>query len=124
VVTLVYQLADGALRPYLGAGGSVLYTYDARITNATLTAVNQPELTVSPAVGVVAQGGLDLRLWSSVYARVDVKYIALMTAHAEVRNIQVKTPGLPLFHSVEVGTAKLDVQVNPLIVQGCVGVDF
>jgi outer membrane protein W len=125
VLTAVYQLTgDGALRPYLGAGASVLFTYDAHVTNPTLTAVNQPDMTISPAPGLVLQGGLDARLWKSVYARLDVKFIALMMAHAEVHHIEVKTPGLPLFDSVEVGTAKMNLWVNPFIVQAGVGADF
>jgi outer membrane protein W len=125
VVTAVYQLLDrGAVRPYLGGGASVLFTYDAHVTNPTLTAVGEPDMSISPAPGIVVQGGLDVRLWNTVYARLDVKFIALMKAHAEVRNIQVETPALPLFESVEVGTAKMDLWVNPFIVQGGVGVDF
>jgi hypothetical protein len=31
---------------------------------------------------------------------------------------------LPLFDNVEVGTAKMNIWVNPFIVQGGVGVDF
>jgi outer membrane protein W len=124
ILTVVYQLTGGAVRPYLGGGASVLFTYDAHITNPTLTAVNQPEMTISPAPGIVLQGGLDARLWKSVYARLDVKFIALMMARAEVHHLEVKTPGLPLFDNVEVGTAKMNIWVNPFIVQAAVGVDF
>ena len=74
--------------------------------------------------GLVLQGGLDVQLWRRVYARLDVKFIALMMARAEVHHIQVQTPGLPLFDTVEVGTAKMSVWVNPLIVQAGVGYDF
>jgi len=125
VLTLVYQLmSDGMLRPYVGAGVSVLFAYDAHVTNPMLTAVGEPEMSISPAPGAVLQGGLDVRVWKSVYARLDVKFIALMKARAEVRHIQVETPGLPLFDNVEVGTAKMNIWVNPFIVQGGVGVDF
>jgi outer membrane protein W len=89
-----------------------------------LTAVSTPEMTIAPAPGLVLQGGLDVQLWRRVYARVDVKFIALMMARAEVHHIQVETPGLPLFESVEVGTAKMNVWVNPLIVQAGIGYDF
>jgi len=125
VVTAVYQLTGGGrLRPYAGAGASVLFARNARVTNPTLLAAGTPEMTIAPAPGLVLQGGLDVQLWRRVHARVDVKFIALMLARAEVKHIQVETPGLPLFDSVEVGTAKMDVWVNPLIVQAGVGYDF
>ncbi len=47
-----------------------------------------------------------------------------MLARAEVRHAQVRTPALPLFDTVEVGTAKMSMWVNPLIVQAGVGFDF
>jgi outer membrane protein W len=125
MVTAVYQLTDGGpIRPYLGAGVAVLFAFDAKVTNPILTAVRQPEMTIAPAPGIVAQAGLDVRVWRSVYARLDVKFIGLMLARAEVHHVEVKTPGLPLFDSVEVGTAKLDIWVNPFIVQAGVGADF
>jgi outer membrane protein W len=125
VVTAVYQLtSSGVFRPYLGAGASILFSKDAHVTNPMLTAIRPPDMTIAPAPGLVLQSGLDARLWKSVYARVDVKFIALMLARAEVHHIEVNTPGIPLFESVEVGTAKMNVWVNPLIVQGAIGFDF
>jgi len=125
VITAVYQLTSGGvLRPYVGAGASVLFAYDARVTNPTLIAVHQPDMSIPPAPGIVLQAGLDARLWKSVYARLDVKFIGLMMARAEVHHIEVQAPNLPLFDTVEVGTAKANVWVNPLIVQAGVGVDF
>lgn len=125
VATLTYQpIRSGVFRPYAGAGPSVLFATNAKVTNPILTEVNHPEMSITPAPGLVLQGGLEARFTRSIYARLDVKFIAFMMAHAEVRQINVKTPGLPLFDSVEVGTAKLDVTVNPLIVQAGIGMDF
>ncbi|HSR95865.1 MAG TPA: OmpW family outer membrane protein [Kofleriaceae bacterium] len=110
--------------PYIGAGPSVLFSRNAKVTNPLLTEVNQPEMTIDPAPGLVLQGGIDARISRSIYARLDIKFVAFMTAHAEVSHINVKTPGLPIFDSVEVGTAKMTVDVNPLIVQAGIGFDF
>jgi len=125
LLTLVYSLRQGgSLRPYVGAGFAVLVAYDAKITNPTLIEVSQPEFEVSPAPGLVLQAGLEAKLWKGIYARLDVKYIALMLARAEVHHVRVRTPELPLFDTVEVGTAKMSVWVNPLIVQAGLGLDF
>jgi outer membrane protein W len=125
VVTLVYRLLDrGAFQPFAGGGVGVLFAFGAKVTNPVLTAVSQPQFDLSPAPGLVLQTGADLQLSGRWYARLDVKFIAFMLAHAELHHIQVQTPTLPLFGTAEVGTAKMDVWVNPLIVQAGVGADF
>lgn len=125
LITAVYQLmSKGPVRPYVGAGVAVLVALNAKITNPILSEVSQPDFKIAPAPGVVAQAGVDARLWKSVYARLDVKFIAGMLARAEVSHVQVRTPALPVFDAVEVGTAKMSMWVNPLIVQAGVGFDF
>jgi len=126
VVTAVYSFAGptARLRPFLGAGVGMLFAYGAKVTNPILTEVSQPEFTISPAPGLVLQAGAEARLWKSVYVRLDLKFIAFMMARAEVRHIEVRTPELPLFDTVEVGTAKMNLWVNPLIVQLGIGADF
>jgi hypothetical protein len=81
-------------------------------------------MKISPAPGLVLQTGLEAKLASRIYARLDVKFVALMLARAEVSHIQVRTPELPLFDTVEVGTAKMSMWVNPLIIQMGIGTDF
>ncbi|HEU0037377.1 MAG TPA: OmpW family outer membrane protein [Kofleriaceae bacterium] len=125
LLTAVYHTRPGArLRPFFGAGLAVLVAYDAKVTNPILTEVAQPDMSIAPAPGVVVQTGLEASLFSSVYFRLDVKFIGLMLARATVEHIQVRTPELPLFDTVEVGTAKMSVWVNPLIVQAGLGADF
>ena len=125
LLTLVYNLMPHAkVQPFVGAGVAVLLTYNARVTNPMLTEISQPEMSIAPAPGLVFQGGLEAKIYKGLYARLDVKFIAFMLARAEVHHIQVRTPELPLFDTVEVGTAKMSVWVNPLIIQGGLGVDF
>jgi outer membrane protein W len=125
LVTLVYSPWRGArLSPYVGAGATVMFTYDAKVTNPILTEVNQPKLSVAPAPGFVVQAGLTAPIAGRFYARLDAKFIAGLVANATVSDVQVKTPELPLFSSVNVGDAKMSVNVNPLILQATLGADF
>lgn len=125
VLTLVYRFGPfGRLQPYAGAGVSVMFTTDEKVTNPILLEVREPEMHVDPAPGLVLQGGLDARLTSRIYARLDVKFVAFMLARARVEHVEVRTPELPLFDTVEVGTAKMSMWVNPLIVQAGLGTDF
>ena len=126
VLTLVYAPLGTGRRivPLVGAGPAIMFTSGSRITNTTLTEVGDPRFDIAPAPGIVLQGGLDIAIYKGVKARIDIKYIAAMLARAEVEHVQVRTPGLPLFDTVEVGTAKMSVWVNPLVVQLGVGADF
>jgi outer membrane protein W len=125
VITAVYALRErGRVIPFAGAGASMLVAYDARVTNPMLVEVSQPKLDIAPAPGLVLHAGADARLSKRFYARLDVKFIAFMMARGEVQHVQVRTPELPLFDTVEVGTARMSVWVNPLIVQAGIGADF
>jgi len=126
VVTMIYSFGEREARvhPYAGGGVSVMFSTDAHVTNPMLTAVAEPEMKIAPAPGLVLQGGIDAKITNRVYARLDVKFIAGMLARARVEHIQVQTPELPVFDTVEVGTAKMSMWVNPLIVQLGVGTDF
>ena len=124
-VTAVLGLRPrGRFTPYVGAGVSVLLAMDAKVTNPTLIEVRRPDFAVAPAPGLVLQGGLQAQLDERWFARLDIKFIALMLARASVTHVFVRTPTLPLFDTVEVGTANMSVWVNPLIVQAGVGAAF
>ncbi len=124
IITAVYRFFKGPVQPYVGTGISVLVTYNARATNPLLTEAGEPTFTIDPAPGLVLQTGVDLKLWRSVVARLDVKYIALMKARATVEHVKVATPEIPLLEKAEVGKAWTSMWVNPLIVQLGVGIDF
>ena len=124
VVTAIYKLGHGAVRPFGGIGASVLVAYDARVTNPVLTSAGAPRFHVSPAPGLVLHSGIDVRLGDHIYARADVKFIALMEARAQVEDIRVHAPNIPLLDPVKVGSAEMSMWVNPLIVQLAVGADF
>ena len=125
MVTAVVRVADlGPVHPYVGTGVGVVIHRNARLTNPILTEVGEPRFDVDPSFGWVLQSGIDVALWRRLYARVDVKYVAFMRAHGTVTDLRVRTPGLPLLESAEVGTATMDVWINPLTVLFGAGVDF
>jgi outer membrane protein W len=125
LITAVYKFAPNAVvNPYVGAGVACMFAYDAHVTNMRLIEVQEPSFSIAPAPGLVLQTGAEAKLYGNFYARVDVKFIAFMMARAEVHHLQVRTPDLPLFDTVEVGTAKMNVWVNPLIIQAGIGADF
>ena len=125
VLTAVYQVGTlGPVTPYVGAGPALMFAADEKVTNAQLTEVSQPTMSIAPSPGVVLQAGLDAKITNRIYARLDLKFIALLRARATVDHIQVRTPDLELFDNVEVGTAKMNMWINPLIVQAGIGTDF
>ena len=125
LITAVYDLVPrGPVRPYAGAGVAVMLTTSPKVTNPILTEVREPDMHISPAPGLVLQGGVEARVDPVGDPRLDVKFIAFMLARAEVNHIVVKTPELPLFETAEVGTAKMSMWINPLILQAGIGADF
>lgn len=125
VVTGIYRFGKlGPVTPFAGGGVAVMFAFDSHVTNQMLTEVSDPEMSIAPAPGLVLQGGIDAQIYKRIYARLDIKFIALMLAQARVEHVQVRTPELPLFDTVEVGTAKMSMWVNPLIVQLGIGADF
>lgn len=111
------------MRPYVGAGLSYLYTYDSKITNPVLTEVVPPKLDIANGWSGVLQAGLDVRL-SRFTLTADVKYMTGFDIRAKVSDIYVRSSAVPLYESVYVGDATLNVHASPLVVQVGAGLDF
>ena len=122
--TFVYRFARlGPLSPYVGAGPTMLFITNARITNPVLLAAGTPTFTLDDAYGLILQTGFELNLWSSVFARFDFKYGIYSTVHSTISNIKVKTT-IPFVDTVDVGSVDVDVGFSPIVLQGGVGVRF
>lgn len=125
VVTLVYRFRlEKPLRPYVGTGMSYMITYDEKVTNPVLTAVDQPVLEVEDVFGVAFQGGVEYNFHGSWWVNFDVKFIAGLTPKATVSDIRVETPDLPVYDAARMGNASVDVTVDPWLYHLGVGFDF
>jgi outer membrane protein W len=125
VVTAVYRfLPDQWFHPYAGGGLSMMFVYDAKITNPLLTSVSEPTMDVGTGFGLVAQGGIEARVYDRYYATLDLKTIVGMSMEATVYDIYVETPELPVFDTAHVGDATVELGLLPLIVTLAAGADF
>lgn len=124
MVTVVLRTPKlGPVRMYVGAGASVLFVRDAKITNKVLTEVATPKLEIDPALGFVAQGGIDVQIYKRFYARLDVKELWFQPAETRISNIAVKTT-IPLLETVQVGSGRSESTANPIIVHFGIGATF
>jgi outer membrane protein W len=125
IVTAVYRfLPDKWFHPYAGAGLTMMLVYDAEITNTLLTNVSEPTLEVGNGYGVVAQAGIEARIYDRYYATLDLKTILGMSVEAVVHDIYIETPELPVFDTAHVGDASVEMSLLPLIVTLAAGADF
>ena len=125
VVTAVYRfLPEKSFHPYAGAGLALMFVYDAKIENPILTSVSEPTLEVGNGYGVVAQAGVEARIYDRYFATLDFKTILGLSVEAVVHDIYVETPELPLFEMAEVGDASVEIGIVPIIITAGVGADF
>jgi outer membrane protein W len=125
MVTAVVRTPElgGRVRLYAGAGPSVLLVRSAKVTNKVLTEVATPRIETSPTVGVVAQIGVDVKLYKQLHARLDLKEMWYLPTETRISNIHVRTT-IPLLETVEVGSSRSQVQANPIVVQFGIGASF
>ena len=129
--TMTAPIVSAIVRPlhfnrfvvFAGVGVSVLFVYDERVTNAVLNEVGSPKLAVTNPIGAVVQAGIEGRIWGRWKLRIDGKYVAYRESHARIDGIEVKTQ-IPSLPTVDVGSARIDVAVRPIIIQCGIGADF
>jgi outer membrane protein len=125
ILTAVYRFPLHArVRPYGGLGLSYVIPYDTKITNAVLTEVSQPSVDISADLAWVVQAGVDIQLWRQMYFTLDAKFVGGLDLVAEMNNLELTVPALPIYGTVSAGTGTAEVTVNPLVVQAGVGWNF
>lgn len=69
-------IPDGPVRPYVGAGLNVTFTYGEQAQGSLKTALGQStKLELGNSVGWAAQAGVDIQLTDDIFLNLDVKYI-------------------------------------------------
>ena len=124
VLTLNYhfQIRDWPVTPYLGAGGTYLYSYSSRITAEEL---GSPSLDIENVTTWVAQAGLNLNLgWLGLgeraYFNLDVKYIDPVRADADIGEIFIEDDG----DEIEAEAASLRLKLEPIAFSAGLGWRF
>jgi outer membrane protein W len=125
ILTAVYRYpVHPRVRTYGGLGLSYVFAYDTKVTNAVLTEVSQPTIDIAPDLAWVLQAGVDIQLWRQMYFTLDAKFVGGLELVAEMNDLKLRVPNLPIYGAVDVGTGTAEVTVNPLVIQVGVGWDF
>ncbi|PHS30701.1 MAG: hypothetical protein COA95_08325 [Methylophaga sp.] len=100
-LTLQYHfMPNSNIRPYVGAGVNYTYYFDEQVTGI----LDQPgaKIKMDDSFGLAVQAGVDIALNDDWFVNLDVKYIDMDTT--------AKFKGIAL-----VGTAEIDVDINPVV---------
>jgi len=135
MLTLLYHpFPESTFRPYIGGGATYLYVYDEEISNDVLTQAGGPGFDVSSTPGYVLQAGIDIGDSSSGwFGFADVRYVGAAQVTGKLSDIRmrVRNPALAgaltalgYDEDIDVGDAKVDIDINPLIYTLGVGYRF
>lgn len=123
-VTLVYSfMPESKWRPYVGLGGTYVYSFDEEITNAVLTEVREPDVEISETFAWVVQAGIDIDVYKNFFLGLDIKYVGDAKVEAEVTNIQLDSSMDDLF-PVNIDRNVVEQELNPTIYQITLGYRF
>lgn len=103
-----HPIADGPVRPYVGAGVNYTLFYSEHASNKLEAAVGKTRVRLSDSAGWAAQAGVDFDVAPRIFLNFDVKYIdidtkaRLDTASAGIQRVRVNLD--PLVVGVGIGT--------------------
>ena len=105
-----HPIAEGPVRPYIGAGVNYTLFYSEDASDALETAVGPTNVNLDDSFGWALQAGLDIDLSDRVFLNLDVKYIDIDTT-ATLR-------------TTAAGTQAVDVSLDPFVFGVGVGTKF
>ncbi|RKX65021.1 MAG: OmpW family protein [Tenericutes bacterium] len=99
-LTVQYHFApDSNIRPYIGAGVNYTYFWDEDVKG--ILNVPGAKVEMDDSWGLAAQAGMDIAINDDWFVNVDIKYIQMDTTAK--------------FKNTLVGSAKVDVDIDPLV---------
>ena len=110
-LTLQYHpVANGPVRPYVGAGVNYTLFYSENASDGLVAAVGTTDVELDDSFGWALQAGVDIDLTERMFLNFDVKYIDIDTT-ATLR-------------TTAAGTQAVDIDLDPLVVGVGVGTRF
>ena len=110
-LTLQYHpVANGPVRPYVGAGVNYTLFYSENASDGLVAAVGTTDVELDDSFGWALQAGVDIDLTERMFLNFDVKYIDIDTT-ATLR-------------TTAAGTQAVDIDLAPLVVGVGVGTRF
>ena len=110
-LTLQYHpVANGPVRPYVGAGVNYTLFYSENASDGLVAAVGTTDVELDDSFGWALQAGVDIDLTERMFLNFDVKYIDIDTT----ATLRTKAAG----------TQAVDIDLDPLVVGVGVGTRF
>ena len=105
-----HPIAEGPIRPYVGAGVNYTVFYSEKASKSLEAAVGKTNVRMSDSFGWAAQVGVDIDLNEKMFLNLDVKYIDIDTTTR--------------LTTTAAGVQKVKVNLDPLVVGVGVGWRF
>jgi outer membrane protein len=110
-LTLQYHpIADGPIRPYVGAGVNYTLFYSEKPSAALVAAVGPTRVRMSSSFGFAGQAGIDIDINKSMFLNFDVKYIGIDTTAR--------------LSTTAAGVQRVKINLDPLVFGAGIGMRF
>ena len=96
-----HPIADGPIRPYVGAGVNLTLFYSEKASDTLKSAVGPTKVTMKTSFGWAAQAGVDFDISKKMFLNLDIKYIDIATT------AKLQTTAL--------GTQRVRVHLDPCV---------
>ena len=103
-------IPNGKIRPYVGAGINYTIYYKENASSGLEDAVGKTNVDMSNSFGPAVQAGVDFDIGRNLFLNLDAKWISMHT-HAKL-------------YTADIGTQKVNVHINPLVLGVGIGTTF